>query len=304
MSTTNNNAKERWLFALWKSFREPRRDGDLSLDIKNWFSTRDFPLWFRQLVLAQSVEKPSDSLKKRIPHIRQTFDWDCGIVCLQMTLPFYVPKSHYWSSLQTRNWLESRIGTRSTWTIDLVALLDCLLTNDADQPKCDPFDYLFCSRHLSVNSALATMGFYSQSFAEDSSRVIKKYNSLKSHSEHRMRQHDDLSLEVILKCLRHDNCLVILLLDYSIFQSMIQNNNERQQEATAQQQRCPFIGHYVLLVRCIGNDQVLVHDPGRSTPITVQKKALESAWSVPGTDSDAIVIVRFKDYASVNIPPR
>jgi Guanylylate cyclase len=315
-----------FLSELWKSLKDRRRDRYLSSDgVADEKETveRDLPPWLRQslvpvvvpVVPGKHAKKhtttPADaamaaSFKAIIPHIRQEFDWDCGIACLEMALEFCVvvpepessadsqsPSSRILRAKTRRNWLEARIGTRSTWTIDLVDLLDCLLRN-RDELSVVAFDYLFCSQQLSVNPALATMGYYSHSFTADATRVNDKYNSLKTHSAHRLLQHDDLSLETILTCVRHDNCLVILLVDNTIFQATIQSSDERTRPSSHD---CTFIGHYILLVRCIGNDKVLVHDPGRPNPITVQRKLLESAWRVPGTDSDVIVVVRYGNYA-------
>jgi hypothetical protein len=339
-----------FLSELWRALRDGRRTRCRSSIDENekeeMTGGPDLPQWLRlALVDHDHVKKtttpPADTkaaaeannLKERIPHIRQQFDWDCGIVCLQMALalcavvsePAVAQEEKVQSSsspplipAQTstmRNWLETNIGTRSTWTIDLVDILDGLLRNnnkddddDDDETQnlvasLSSFDYLFCSKQLSVNPALADISYYAHTFTVDATRVSDKYESLRTHSPHRLLQHDDLALATILSCVRHDNCVAILLVDNTIFQECTTttipaaDDEMKRSSSSSYNEDRPYIGHYILLVRCLDDegDQILVHDPGRPYPITVSSKVLESAWRVPGTDSDAIVLVRYAD---------
>jgi hypothetical protein len=333
-----------FLSELWRALRDGRRTRCRSSSIdeneKEETVGPDLPQWLRLALVdnddAKKTTPPADTkvaaaaniIKDRIPHIRQEFDWDCGIVCLQMALALcavvsepaaaqeQVPSLSSASPLilagtsTMRNWLETNIGTRSTWTIDLVDILDALLRNnnkDDDEKlnfvETSSFDYLFCSKQLSVNPALADISYYAHSFAVDATRVRDKYERLRTHSPHRLLQHDDLSLATILSCVRHDNCVAILLVDNTIFQESTATtipaaDDEMRQSSSSYDDR-PYIGHYILLVRWMDDedDRILVHDPGRPDPITVSSQALESAWRVPGTDSDVIVLVRYADGA-------
>ncbi|CAF5101143.1 unnamed protein product, partial [Rotaria magnacalcarata] len=53
-----------------------------------------------------------------VKHIKQQFNWDCGVTCLRMLIDYY----HLDSSLFDRL-LDSYECNQSTWTIDLLHLL-------------------------------------------------------------------------------------------------------------------------------------------------------------------------------------
>jgi hypothetical protein len=151
-----------FLSELWRALRDGRRTrcrSSIDENEKEETVGPDLPQWLRlALVDHDHVKKtttpPADTkaaaeannLKEMIPHIRQEFDWDCGIVCLQMALALCAVVSEPATQEEKvqssstplipgqtstmRNWLETNIGTRSTWTIDLVDILDGLLRNN------------------------------------------------------------------------------------------------------------------------------------------------------------------------------
>lgn len=225
--------------------------------------------------------------KEATIHIRQEYDWDCGIACLQMAL-YFLSKEHADTKQSTscaieRGWLEDRIGTQSTWSIDLVAILDHVQKTQENQLA--SFEYLFCSKQLALNHNLEAMGYYAPSFAQDAVRVQRLYDKLKTHSSQNLLQHHDLSLEVVLFCVQHDNCLAIILVDNTVLQSKVKG-------VDCMEVSGPFVGHYVLLLRVLGKMEVLLHDPGRPRPIIVAADDLHAAWQTPGTDADVILLAR------------
>eukprot|EP00961_Rhodomonas_salina_P230868 3119741-Rhodomonas_salina.2 len=64
----------------------------------------------------EAPSRPRSFSKSNFPHVRQRYDWDCGLVCCQMCLK-WVDKA------QTFAAITSRCTTQSTWSIDLAYLL-------------------------------------------------------------------------------------------------------------------------------------------------------------------------------------
>jgi len=54
--------------------------------------------------------------KREFPHLRQRYDWDCGLVCCQMALK-WVQRAQPFAAIARR------CPTQSTWSIDLAYLL-------------------------------------------------------------------------------------------------------------------------------------------------------------------------------------
>lgn len=248
---------------------------------------KDLPHSFRLLLEDNQTIGRSDlqecCYKEHVTHVRQEYDWDCGIACLIMALGFLAKDVRAPRTIE-HCWLQDAIGTQSTWTIDLVAILDHV-KSAREEFKLAPFDCLFSSKQLALNPDLEAMGYYSQSFAHDASRVQQLYNKLVAQSFQWMLQQEDLTLDIVLYCVQQDNCLAILLVDNTILQSKVKGLGRVEKSS-------PFVGHYVLLLRVVGNSKVVMHDPGRPRPITVPAEVLREAWQAPGTDSDVIFLAR------------
>ena len=97
-----------------------------------------------------------------IPHIKQQYDWDCGLACVRMVLKRALPMT------ADRNFedLCKQLGFgTNVWTIDLANILTYLKVN-----------YAFYTETLGVDMSYRSSSFYEESFEVDELRVKQLFS--------------------------------------------------------------------------------------------------------------------------------
>lgn len=102
-------------------------------------------------------------LRVDLPHVRQKFDWDCGLACLQMVL-----KKYFGDKFQLEEFeavCEKKNFGKSVWTIDLATVLTEF-----------GLDYILYTITLGVDESYETDKFYQQFYDADQYRVNNLFN--------------------------------------------------------------------------------------------------------------------------------
>ena len=181
-----------------------------------------------------------------------------------------------------RKILLNKAGTQSIWTVDLVMLLENLLSSMDDQETCgDNNDdnsscnnkasimqpnhgnttYLFCSEVMGVNSSHSTTGYYESGFSADSARVTKICGEIVRLGLPSLCPFH-LEFQQFIELISYPHCIAIVLVDNTILmknrgQDCLRVNgitgatNDSQghgliEENTTKSRNDSYMGHYVI----------------------------------------------------------
>lgn len=220
-------------------------------------------------------------------------------------------------------WMIEFVATKSIWTIDLVMLLQHILSctprispnntnidtsNVNDERECSiscqmhlpqNFSYLFCSTNLGVEKSYSNLDYYQDAFQSDELRIQKLFNM--AHGQNLpLLQTSHLELQVLVDVISHKDVVAIVLLDNVVLRNLPSSE---------------YSGHYVILCG-ISYDEDLIHyaqlncpDENDNTPnddfcIAIKNPGswkhveyitpsiFEKAWRARGTDEDVIFIAK------------
>jgi hypothetical protein len=226
-------------------------------------------------------------------------------------------------------WMIEFVATKSIWTIDLVMLLQNILSNTSrishninnydcidqtqenDSRICSQgcqfqlhlpnnFSYLFCSTNLEVETSHNSLEYYQENFSSDEIRIQKHFRTAHEHNLP-LLQTSHLSLQVLADVISRKNVAAIVLLDNSILRNTFTSDS--------------YSGHYVLLCGISSDEddleyaQINYPDEDDNTlhydfcivmknPASWKKveyitpSIFEKAWRARGTDEDVIFIAK------------
>lgn len=221
-------------------------------------------------------------------------------------------------------WMIKFVATKSIWTIDLVMLLQHILTcnrikpdgidvnaiegnggghraleSQQNCPFSPKFSYLFCSSAFGVDESYSNLGYYKDAFSSDELRVRNLFQ-LARKRKLPLLQTSGISLQTFADVISKRGVVAIVLLDNSILRSnAIHIANS-------------YSGHYVLVygISCDENDindarmnspdENVTHDfcmaiknPGSAEIIQfIVPSLFEKAWRANGTDEDVIFVAK------------
>mgnify|MGYP001795155675 CR=1 FL=1 len=102
-------------------------------------------------------------VRTNLPHVRQKFDWDCGLACLQMVLKKSLGDEFNLSEFEAI--CEKKGFGKSVWTIDLASIL-----TEFGLP------YKLYTITLGVDEGYERNTFYQQFYITDHYRVSNLFN--------------------------------------------------------------------------------------------------------------------------------
>lgn len=102
-------------------------------------------------------------LQINLPHVRQKYDWDCGLACVQMVLKSLLADSFSEATFEDIC-KQQGFGT-SVWTIDLARILTCYKV-----------DYVYYTETLGVDLGYQDNPFYQDNFDTDEVRVNRLFS--------------------------------------------------------------------------------------------------------------------------------
>ncbi|KAL7526415.1 hypothetical protein ACHAXR_001474, partial [Thalassiosira sp. AJA248-18] len=234
-----------------------------------------------------------------IDHIHQSETWDCGLTCVQMILPWLrqnnvenlLQRPHISEDVRSstnvkdqenceKDWMINFVATKSVWTIDLVVLLEHILSTNkkkiniatdnregrcVDRTRCvlgcqkqdcphqlDSFSfpplsswsYLFCSTKFGVDESYNDLGYYKDAFSSDEQRVKKMFDIAEKQNLP-LLQISHLSLEVLADIVARKGVVAIVLVDNRILRNNVSDASS-------------YSGHYVVLCG-ISNEKNDIH---------------------------------------------
>ena len=219
---------------------------------------------------------------RSLPHVRQSFNYDCGLACVEMMLRALGVAPIKCSLPALQNALVQNSGTphSSIWTIDLAHIL----RNFEIQCR-------FLTTNPGVNPSFRRIQFYQQTIEADARRVQRLFESAAARGIHIETQS---VVSAQLQAIVGDGAnIVILLVDRRRLYSGVVGGAGLV-EALAQCVLTSYIGHYVCLT---GYDAQTgcysVHDPAQAAEsglLRVHVADVDSARLAHGTDEDMLVI--------------
>lgn len=233
--------------------------------------------------------------------------------------------------IEEKAWILECVATESIWTIDLVMLLEHILSagtqqissnkNDNDTvqentsegecslgrqqysfilPSLSSFSYLFCSTKLGVDESYNNLEYYKDAFSKDEKRV----NNLLDIAQKQklpLLETSNISFEVLVDVISKEGVVAIVLVDNRILKySTIHTSS--------------YSGHYVVLCG-ISRDEndinyaqmqspeendnarrdfcMVLKNPGSWKEVEfVTPSIFEKAWRAKGTDEDVIFLAK------------
>lgn len=274
-----------------------------------------------------------------ISHCQQLETWDCGITCIQMVLRWLrsndndnaatidsfgesMPLTEH--EILDRHELKKAIATDSIWTIDLIWILNKVLsrqlalqtsTNLEKNYSSRETSYLFSSRRLGVDESYRAFKYYKRSFRIDEKRVKRLFHS--AHDQKfPMVQMSNLDFDVVMGMISRDDVVAMALVDNNVFRRYDEEPELGWDgHYVYEPSLMTFSGHYVLLcgisyekchvenakgdqagVKEEGNYCIVIKNPGSTQSVEfITPKLFEAAWKAKGTDNDIVFIRSFEE---------
>ena len=146
--------------------------------------------------LVHHVHERWEKIAHAVPHVKQTYNWDCGLACVLMVVRALGASAHH-CDLRT---LRQLCRTTSIWTVDLAYLL-----------RRFGADVTFTTVTMGANPAYESESFYRDNLREDCERVDALFEGARANGISIERK--SLSLDAIKAYAGGGEYLVILLVD-------------------------------------------------------------------------------------------
>jgi len=220
-----------------------------------------------------------------------------------------------------KNWLIEYIATESIWTIDLVILLQHIISDGINSSNEEEehssiitkeqytFSYLSCSTKFGVDKTYNNIGYYKDTFTSDEIRVNNLFDIAEKQGLP-LIETSTLTLLVLADIVSRKGIVAIVLLDNRILK------NESNEAST-------YCGHYVILcgisrdendIKCaqvnaaseeeVRNDDrfdfcLVLKNPGIYKQVEyVSPSVFDKARRAKGTDQDVIFIAHDNPFKS------
>jgi hypothetical protein len=214
-----------------------------------------------------------------VPHVQQSYSWDCGLACTEMILRALGVPAAECSLPQLRCKLTAPNLT-SVWTVDLAYVLHSY-----------GLRFRFLTTTLGADPAYAAESFYKETLDADTVRVNELFSGAEkdgvSIERHSMPAAD---LEALVKPQDH---LVMALVDRRHLYRPSPSSVSGVIDACMSYVFSGYVGHYVLLTRYDAErDGYLILDPAKQAEegIFVTSQNLHAARRSHGTDEDLVVV--------------
>ncbi|EDO47560.1 predicted protein, partial [Nematostella vectensis] len=220
-------------------------------------------------------------LRLELPHIKQEFDWDCGLACVQMVLRRI--RGNRLSKTEFEDVCKDLGFGNSVWTIDLASIFAYY------GMKCG-----FFTETLGVDIAYKSNSFYCETFQMDSNRVnrlFRKAKKLGIDVEKRV-----VSLEEILEKLSSGYVAIALTNSYMLHCDWCTPLDTYSMIMASYCSKCTgldnYNGHFVIVCGYDLDSKCFYYkNPSKDENLCRMKfHAFESAWHCFGTDSDIVFI--------------
>lgn len=211
-----------------------------------------------------------------IPHVRQSFNWDCGFACVEMSLRALgvAPQQ---CSLQN---LRTRAPHSSIWTVDLAHVL-----RDFN------IRFRFLTAMPGVNPLYREEAFYKATIDADSARVRALFDAAPAR-DIRIERRSLSSQQLQDLVISGENIVMALVDRRKLYSSRRRSVGGLIQTLAQWTASLGYVGHYVLIAAFNAREQTYyLKDPAQSAePFLVPSDDLDAARFSHGTDEDLIII--------------
>jgi len=229
----------------------------------------------------------------RVPHIKQLYNWDCGLACLSMVLQTIHHNNNINPAYTLPNLIQS-CPVQSIWTIDLAHILSHLLitTSSSSSTTTAPrISITFSTTTLGINyDAYAHETFYSKCIDKDRHRVEQLFSLAPSAGI--IIKQKSITIQQLADIVADGRHLVIALVNKALF---FTNNN-----SSNNINRVGYFGHYIVIAEYNkGKDEFAIRDPAAvdsgNSDIEEEEEwikagVLDVARRDIGTDEDLLLI--------------
>eukprot|EP00897_Mesotaenium_endlicherianum_P006085 jgi/Mesen1/5504/ME000277S04718 len=235
-------------------------------------------------IISVLVQDPPRKLPEKhsfhVPHVRQLYNWDCGLACVLMVLRALHPPQQQEKGVALKDFtlkeLSKACGTSSIWTVDLAHLL-----------RCYALDVTFLTVTIGANPSFARETFYQENMEEDGKRVNRLFE--KAAQVGICLQRRSVSGEELASLLLSGFFLAIALVDK-------RKLSHPWTDLMCLPECCGmnpgYTGHYVVLCGFDQRSQEYeIRDPASSSEVgKISADALEEARKTYGTDEDLLLV--------------
>jgi hypothetical protein len=135
-------------------------------------------------------------MESPLPHVKQSFNWDCGLACVETVLRAVGDET-------SADELRAQAATASVWTIDLAFLLEK-----------HGLSVRYFTSQLGVNPAFEQESFYYERLRDDRERVERLFRQALSAGRPQIEE-AVVSREALARALSEGHTLAIILIDRS-----------------------------------------------------------------------------------------
>lgn len=224
------------------------------------------------------IEVPNNGERKfhQLTHYQQKHNWDCGLSCVLMVLPFR-DRNCILNNLS--KFLQEEGFGESTWTIDLSYILYRF-----------KMDFLYTTITMGVDPGYVKENFYDKVLAKDSDRVNFRFSEaarLGIRIENRR-----VSSNEIVDHISYSGPVIVLTNANMLLCSRCSPSGTLSCYPSCFSKTSSYQGHYIVLVGCdkLGQ-QLLYRNPTVKDKVCQMScSALEEARTSYGTDEDVIFV--------------
>ncbi|XP_020114104.1 protein GUCD1 isoform X2 [Ananas comosus] len=204
-----------------------------------------------------------------VPHVRQLFNWDCGLACVLMVL-----RALGIECCDIHD-LEKLCSTTSIWTVDLAFLLHKFSVN-----------FSFFTVTLGVNPNYSAETFYREQLEDDTSRVGELFEkALEAGISIQCRSISSKDISILLLS---GHCIAVALVDKTKLSNSWMHDVRASECYSG---RSDYMGHYIVICGYDGNaGEFEIRDPASSRKHErVSMECLDEARKSFGTDEDILL---------------
>ncbi|GAQ91159.1 Guanylyl cyclase domain containing protein [Klebsormidium nitens] len=206
-----------------------------------------------------------------VPHVRQSYAWDCGLACVLMVL-----RALGFTGVNLKT-LRQMCPTMSVWSVDLAHLL-----------RRFGVDVQLLTVTIGANPGFADEKFYKENMADDVDRVNRLFeNAGRAGISIQCRSISSDVFRSLVLCGRY---IVIALIDKKWFRSLGWTHEFCFPDCFGLSSG--YTGHYIVVCGYDHDrDEYEIRDPSSSSEVQrVSTGALEAARRSYGTDEDLLLI--------------
>lgn len=213
----------------------------------------------------------------RVPHVRQSYNWDCGLACVLMVLKAAGVHTEDLASLR------AACCTTSIWTVDLAYLL-----------RRSGLSVELMTITLGANPDYASEGFYKEHIQEDGSRVERLFRDASAAGIKVTRK--SMGCRELKDRMLLGSTLVIALVDKTRLAGhagVAAGHKAVSLGMSVRMMIAPgYTGHYIVVCGYDSEtDRFMIQDPASSAQLdSVPTSSLEAARHAYGTDEDLLLV--------------